>query len=946
MADLDFNPADYLKSKQQAGSDIAKVTPIEIEQFDPKAYLQDKATTAAVHQQERSGGIGQQLLGGAEALARGRTLGGSDVALTQLSKSSILPDFITKEFTPERIKERQDTNPITSLVGSTVGSIPTVAAMGTLAGAAGAGALGAEALTGAGLGAGNAISEAALGDENLNAEKLLAHVGLGAAIGTGFGALAKAIKAVPAIYKTIRGAASEPSEGALEGNAATVLQPEAGQPGEPIVNVPTGSKATTYEELRKQVEDVKKYGGAENFAVLPQKEEAQKAAEALESEMTIPFTDMQINSLNSQDARLAYKTTLEVPGENGQVLRDSLVGQKKDLNRILDKTIDQIAPGYEPTTNAAEAGERASNLLTEQIQGVRDKIGPAIRQIKDTPLGEMDHLPGMIDYLTDSSESPYANPKIANMFETSGDSISVKPYTTSMGIDRGTYRALKEAVTSLEENPNDFEKLFDIRKGLSQNIDVTKLGDAAKEIGQAKAAMMDYIQDAVQSMDPDQAVRETFKKYAQNEANANLIEKTFGAEIGSGNFRSLAKGKAEESILKKIFANSATTQAVKDILPPEAFQKILADHIAVIKDEVTKQGEFSANRFMSKIGKGTSKYAIDEAFLNQPEVYNKLKTVLTGMQSFTDDLPINPSGTAKTLLQAIYSGIEHKGTLPKELYDFGRATLGKYHDRAEINAQLAGAQRQNAQLKTIQGIIKKVSSDISQGAKSIFSTSQMKNAGLSASVKMSDQKYEEIRDKLGDISANPTRIMDHMAQNTDDLHQMIPNTTEKMQGNVVNGYQFLQSKLPQSPSQFLLSQKWKPSTSQLNTFSKYYTALDQPLSALKQVSNGTLSNETMEALQAVHPQLLSQMRVEVMKHLKPEETQKLNYGKKVALSKFLGTPLDFSMTPQMVTATQMAYNPPATPQPGQPKKPRTNQSGLNKLKVSKRTATASNESEE
>jgi hypothetical protein len=129
-------------------------------------------------------------------------------------------------------------------------------------------------------------------------------------------------------------------------------------------------------------------------------------------------------------------------------------------------------------------------------------------------------------------------------------------------------------------------------------------------------------------------------------------------------------------------------------------------------------------------------------------------------------------------------------------------------------------------------------------------------------------------------------------------------------------------------------------------FARYYHAVNEPLKALKQIQNGQLNNETMEALQAVHPDLLNEMRQVVINHMNVEQARKLPYAKKLALSKFLGQPMDESMTSAMIQSNQNSFNPPPPPQPQtQGRGPKTTLGGLKQLKVASRTATQTHQEE-
>lgn len=931
-----FDPDAYLAAKNTAAPTAAPtqvpVDQTQLQQFNPDAYLNQKQNEQYNQKQATSGGTGQQLLGGLEGVMRGRTFGASDLEETALGK--LLPDSLSSNFSPEAIKARQEANPITSFVGNLIGGAPAAAGLGAL----GATGLAGEAAIGGAFGAGNAVSDYALGDPDTNAQKVLADVGMGAALGLGTGLGFKAIgsifqsaKTLPALMRSIK---ADPE--ALAASASAT-------PG--ITDVPTpsgGKKATTYEQLRQQINDAKKYSPTN--VELPAKPDAMAAAQNLENKMQIPISDYDMNSLNSDDERADYKATLQLPGEEGQQMRDAVTLRKKDLTSILDTAIKNISPEYEATPNAMIGGERVADAASDTIQANRDALGPAFEQIKSTPIGTIDHVPGVLEALSDPSVSPRGNPAIGKMFDTSqGGELTLKPWNSQMGIADTAYSRIKKFIADLKGNPSDFEGLKNARDALGDKIDPLSDDRAAKQITQAKAAVMDYMQGLVQKVNPDLNVRQTFAKWAQNEQDAQLFEQKFGAQLATSGFRSLAKGKPEESILPKIFSDSATTQAAKRILGPEKFANVLADYMTMVRNDpkIFDKGELSANKFYTKIGKGNSKYAMDEAFGNHAQPYQDIKDAVTTMRNFTDDMPANPSGTAPTF----FRGLLKAGIKPSEQWDNlveSAKRVGEgYKTRQAINASMGNQAGKYDALKLIQAKLKSVTSDITSESKSIFNNDTLKRTVIAGAVQLSKDKYDKISQQISEFSANPGAALEHMSSNTADMHDAAPNITQSLNNSLVNGATFLQSKMPQPPQSFPLSQKWAPSTAQLNQFSKYYTAVDKPTVALKQVNNGTLSNETMEALQTVHPQLLSEMRQQVISHMNIEKAKGLDYGKRIALAKFLGQPLDQSMTPQMIQSTQMMYNPPLAPSPA-PRQRKLPLGGLKQLKLSNRTSTEAN----
>lgn len=147
----------------------------------------------------------EQLVTGAEGVLRGATAGLSDVALTKLySAGAKSPDEQARaQFNREEMARRKEENPVAATIGDVLGMLvspvsklgPAVkGAIGaeTALGRIGAGVAGGAA-EGSLFGAGNTLSETALGDTQLTAEKLIAGAGLGALLGGAGGGIGTAI---------------------------------------------------------------------------------------------------------------------------------------------------------------------------------------------------------------------------------------------------------------------------------------------------------------------------------------------------------------------------------------------------------------------------------------------------------------------------------------------------------------------------------------------------------------------------------------------------------------------------------------------------------------------------------------------------------------------------------------------------------------------------------
>ena len=416
----------------------------------------------------------------------------------------------------------------------------------------------------------------------------------------------------------------------------------------------------------------------------------------------------------------------------------------------------------------------------------------------------MDHTTGVIDAMTNKV------PGVAQMFDTSGDSIEIKPYSTRWGIDEATYKAVKQAVSALDEKPSTFEDLSNIRKGLSQHVDVLSQGEAPGQIRALKAAMMDYMQDAVQQATPDVNVREAFKRYAINEQERQVIERVFGASVGSPEFGAISKIKPE-NILDRVFSNTANVKAAKAILEPEKFQQLLSDWLSENRAKVTDKNTFSSNKFASFLRRNQD--ALKQAFSDNPAALQKLNDLTTVMRILPDAVSVNPSGTAKTLLSQMKELFDSETLfgVAKNVLKVSKEHLGAAQDRANLNAALAGKADQASKINFIKRTADSVSDKISKGTKAILGDYNIpKDVIPAASAIIGEKEYNKRVERIRELASNPQTLANHLSKNSEALANAAPNITSSLHSTVSNAVTFLNSKIPAPVDHLMLSQKFEP----------------------------------------------------------------------------------------------------------------------------------------
>ena len=937
---------------------IPQTTPVpDINDLDPTGTgFKFEAENA---QQYKYGGAGQQILAGLEGAARGISLGTSDIAETKLL-SQYNPDL----FGPEAVAGRQEANPVTAFAGNILGTGALLA--GTAGGAtpAEAGSLAAQQavkytiaqqadkyLASKGLntvlssalahgaegavlsGVSGTASDYALGDPDLNAQKIASHIGWGAGLGAGLGALSKSVGLARALTK------SNPQIEAQAIENSTPVET-------PFTDTVSNEQPRSLAEMKQTIEDSKKYGGLADITASPKLAAARASAEALNSKMDFPFSDMQINSLTSPEAELDYKNTVELPGPAGDTLRDWHRAQKTDLVNLLDNNIKGVSgdPQYVPTSDAQIGGGNAADRLTSFNDATEARLGPAFEAIQNTDVGNANHLPGVLDYLTNKDSSPRAMPELAEIFDHTGDEVKLKPYNGNMPVSKVTYNKVSSLVQDLKDDPTNFQGIKNLRETMGDGIDPLSEKRAPVEITQLKAALMDYIQDTVKQVNPDLEVRQTMQDWAKNVQNRQLLRKAVGVEIGD-DWRAKTS-QPESKVLNKIFNNPDLVDLTKSMMSPEDWKKTVADYLANIKGENTSDlGEFKSKTFANKMR--TVQYSMNNALLdNNPGALAEIKHITNGMSLFADDVGPNPPHTARTLLAAIAkSGF---GLHPLEfIKNVGELAYDRYKAsslESKINAQLAGQADQVTRFSAVQGILDKVSKKIEEGTSEVM-RGAAQGAAIGAGSQLTKEKFDNLRKKLGEYSSNPQSMANETADNSQHLYQAAPNITQSLHTSLFNGVQFLNSKMPQPPVQMPLSAPWEPSYNQMSKFNQYYQAVNDPVGILRNVKNGSLTNEAMEALQATSPKLLAEMQSKVLQKMDPEKMRNLPYSQKLSIGKFLNQPLDENMVPAAILSNQMAMNAPQMSQQISGAV-RPSQKGLEHLAKSGRTDTMGRRSTE
>ena len=140
-----------------------------------------------------------------------------------------------------------------------------------------------------------------------------------------------------------------------------------------------------------------------------------------------------------------------------------------------------------------------------------------------------------------------------------------------------------------------------------------------------------------------------------------------------------------------------------------------------------------------------------------------------------------------------------------------------------------------------------------------------------------------------------------------DLVGAAPETTGATAAALVNAARFLDSKAPKNPYAGMppaVAPKWEPDAVSLDRFSRYKEAVESPARVLKNMANGYIAPEQVEALKAVYPAMYANLQQKISERLMMLK-KPLSYQQRLAVTAIIG-PGALGMSPQQVQVLQQS----------------------------------------
>lgn len=172
-----------------------------------------------------------------------------------------------------------------------------------------------------------------------------------------------------------------------------------------------------------------------------------------------------------------------------------------------------------------------------------------------------------------------------------------------------------------------------------------------------------------------------------------------------------------------------------------------------------------------------------------------------------------------------------------------------------------------------------------------------------------NEAYQETLQRLSEAVADPATTGARLTEGVHAIAPHAPMLAQAVTETQMRAIQYLYEKAPKDDnavSEGPFSQGYQPADWEIAAWERCAAAVQDPLSVLDELEHGTVTQEAVEALQAVYPALYEDVRVQLTKQITETKTN-VPYFDRIQLSDLFGVDLDNSLDPAFVNAVQNGY---------------------------------------
>lgn len=166
------------------------------------------------------------------------------------------------------------------------------------------------------------------------------------------------------------------------------------------------------------------------------------------------------------------------------------------------------------------------------------------------------------------------------------------------------------------------------------------------------------------------------------------------------------------------------------------------------------------------------------------------------------------------------------------------------------------------------------------------------------------QAFERRVSELQEFVTRPQLAADRLVKNTEAIAEVAPKTAAIAQIKALNAAAYLYDKAPKAmKGQALIAKKYKVPEFELMKYERIVEAVQDPMVIMRDLYNGKLTNDVVDAVATVYPQLYQRIVLTIAEQI-PTIQEKLPYKERVNLSTLFNLPVDETMEPAFYRTMQ------------------------------------------
>ena len=169
------------------------------------------------------------------------------------------------------------------------------------------------------------------------------------------------------------------------------------------------------------------------------------------------------------------------------------------------------------------------------------------------------------------------------------------------------------------------------------------------------------------------------------------------------------------------------------------------------------------------------------------------------------------------------------------------------------------------------------------------------------------EEYEQNIARVRQLSSDEDAIQQHLDDSVGGLRHDAPRISGHAEATTAAAIGYLSNQAPVPPPNLspMQAKAWQPSDAQVRQYNQLYRTVDMPLSILSDASQGTLTRQQVDAINAVYPTLMGEIRQRIVKRI--EENPDISASSRRMASLILGLDLDGQFSPATFNSAQQMY---------------------------------------